>query len=291
MPRPRTPPAAAPARAPLPAQAVLEAVEPALRALITLLLHSGVDYTRLAAELKPWFIEAARAALQQAQQGVTDSAISLRSGVHRKDVRGWRELRLGSQIQREVPLSAQVFARWSADADFRDRRRRPRALARTGPHPSFESLVKAVTQDVHPFTVLQELIRLHLVNVEIHKDVEVVVPNAAGFVPPPGSSEALALLGANLADHTLAAVHNVLGDGAHLEQSVFASGLSAESSRALGLLGRKLWHQMRGEFIAEATRLYAQDRGQPGATQRLRLGSYFWSQATDDGDTPLEHSP
>jgi hypothetical protein len=176
-----------------------------------------------------------------------------------------------------VAISSQVFARWTSDPVYSNRKRQPRALARLGPSPSFETLVRSVTQDVHPFTVLQELIRLGLVSVQIRKGEEVVVASGAGFVPLPGSREALELLGANLADHAAAAVSNVLGKPPHLEQSVFASGVTARSAEELGALARKLWSQARTELISEATRLYETDKTQANATQRIRFGSYFWS--------------
>jgi hypothetical protein len=260
------------------ADTVLEAVDAVLQPLIQLMLHSGVDYPRFAAALKPWFIEQAKAELLRSGQAVTDSSISLRSGIHRKDVRGWRENRLANKSRRDVAISAQVYARWTSDPAYRDRKRQPRALGRTGDSPSFESLVRSVTQDVHPFTVLQELIRLGLASVEVRKGQETVVANGAGFVPAPGSREALELLGANLGDHALAAVCNVLGEPPRLEQSVFAAGITPQSADALGALARRLWSHARSELIAEATRLYAADHDKPEATARMRFGSYFWSE-------------
>jgi hypothetical protein len=275
------------------ADSVLEAVDPVLQPLIQLMLHSGVDYPRFAAALKPWFIEQAKAELLRSGQGVTDSSISLRSGIHRKDVRSWRENRLADKTRRDVGISAQVYARWTSDPAYRDRKRQPRALNRTGDSPSFESLVRSVTQDVHPFTVLQELIRLGLAGVEIRKGQEIVVANGAGFVPAPGSREALELLGANLADHALAAVCNVLGEPPRLEQSVFAAGITAQSAEELGALARRLWSHARSELIAQATRLYEADKDKPDATARMRFGSYFWSEdwqqpAPDEAPVPQE---
>lgn len=279
---------------PMAAEAVLEAVDAVLQPLIQVMLNSGVDYPRFAAALKPWFIEQAKAELQRSGQAVTDSSISLRSGVHRKDVRGWRENRLANKTLRDVAISAQVYARWTSDPLYRDRKRQPRPLKRTGESPSFETLVRSVTQDLHAFTVLQELIRLGLASVEIRKGQETVVANAAGFVPPPGSREALELLGANLGDHALAAVNNVMGEPPRLEQSVFAGGITQHSADALGAMARRLWSHARSELVAEALRLYEADQHKPDATARMRFGSYFWSEdpphssgdvAADPGET------
>jgi len=273
---------------PLDSQAVLQALATVMRPVIQLLLNSGVDYTRFAAELKSVFVEEAVAEIAQAGQASTDSAISLLSGVHRKDVRNWRLTGQLAPAGKAIAVSAQVFAQWAARPPYATRRGKPRTLARTGPEPSFETLVRTVTHDIHPFTVLQELIRLGMASVQVQRDRELVVPAQADFVAPAGSREALELLGANLADHALAAVSNVLGGAPHLEQSVFAAGITAESAEQLNQLARTLWSRTRAEIIEEATRLYEADKDRAGAATRVRFGSYFWSapwtppQSTDD---------
>lgn len=261
-----------------PADEVLRALGAVLAPQVRLLLASGLDYTRVAAELKLLFIEQARLELLRGGQADTNSAISLRSGVHRKDVREWRENRLGARIAQGVSLSSQVFARWVQDPLYRDRRKRPKPLPRVGDAPSFDTLARSVTQDVHPYTVLTELIRLGLARIEARKGEEFVVPNRDGFVPPAGSRELLELFAGNLSDHASTAVANLLGGAPRLEQSVFAEGITRESAQHLGELARRLWSQARSEMIAEASRRYAADRHRDDATYRARFGAYYWEQ-------------
>jgi hypothetical protein len=285
---------AGPAAPSLPPDDVVQAVAAVLRPAIRMLLRSGIDYPRLAAELKWLFIDEAVAEIARAGNATTDSAISLLSGVHRKEVRNWRVSGRPTAAARPVALSARVFARWISEADYLDAEGRPRALPRTGPVPSFEALVRAVTQDVHPFTVLQELIRLGIASVEIQDGGEIVVAGSE-YVPPAGSREALDLLAANLADHATAAVSNVLGGPPTLEQSVFAAGITEASAAQLQQLARTLWVRMRNEMIEEASRLYQADQDLPQARTRVRLGSYFWSgpwePPPDAQDSPQEEEP
>ena len=265
------------AAAPHPPDEVLQAALAVLGPAVRLLLHSGVDYPHLAAALKGVFIEQAVAALEQSGRDGTDSAISVLSGVHRKDVRAWRLTGQPAGTAKPVAASARVFAHWIANPAYADAQGVPRELPRTGAAPSFESLVRAVTQDVHPFTVLQELIRLGIANVEVRDDQEWVQPARRDFVPPTGSRDALELFAANLADHAAAAVSNVLGGEPALEQSVFAAGLTPDSAARLHALARTQWAQARGRMIEEATRLHEADRGSPGPRMRVRFGSYFWA--------------
>lgn len=262
----------------LQAEDVLSAVREVLVPLVRLLLASGVDATRLAAELKPIFMEQARLELLRTGRKDTDSAISLLSGVHRKDVRKWRETGLDDKIAKEVSLSSQVYARWVQDARYRDRRRRPKPLPRAGQESSFESLARSVTLDVHPYTILAELLRLGLVHIEVRRGQEFVVPNPDGFVPPKGSKELLELFGGNVADHASSAVANLLGMSPRLEQSVFADGLSEESVGVLSDLARRLWAQARNEMIDQATRCSENDQGKKTANRRMRFGAYYWEE-------------
>lgn len=263
---------------------VLRAIDVILAPLIRLLLASGADYPRIAAELKPLFVEQARLELIRAGQKDTDSALSLLSGVHRKDVRAWRQGRLTGRTARGVSISSQVFARWVQDPLYRDRRKRPRPLPRLGSAPSFEALSRSITQDVHPYTVLSELMRLGLVQVQDVQGHETIVPLREGFVPAVGSPEMMELFGGNLSDHAAAAVANLLVQAPRLEQSVFAVGITAESAQHLGGLARKLWAQAKSEMIAEATRRYEADQTREDATSRMRFGAYYWSD-----DSASEH--
>ena len=144
------------------------------------LLRSGVPYGAFADLLKAVFVDAARHELEQGSSKVTHSALSVLSGVHRKDVRALAEADpVAAAPQRSISLASQVFARWLSDARYRDRAGRPRALDRSGARISFESLARSLSNDVHPRTVLEELIRLGLVTLEGDK----VVPSVQAFVP------------------------------------------------------------------------------------------------------------
>ena len=266
----------APARSLPPAADVMQALVRAWAPVLRLLLACGVDYPRLSAALKPLFIEQAQLELLRSGQKETDSALTLLSGVHRKDVRAWRLNGLGEPRGRELSPSAKVFARWLQEPGYSDGER-PLGIPRFGPAPSFEALARLVISDVHPFSVLTELIRLDLVRLEPREELEYVVPQQDGFIPKTGSQDALDLFAANLADHLQAAVSNLLEGPSFLEQSVFAEGITRASAEELGALARQLWARHRQELIAAATRLYETDRGRPDADQRMRLGAYFWS--------------
>lgn len=241
------------------------------------LLRSGVSYGRFAELLKPVFVDVARAELERAGTHVTFSALSVLSGVHRKDVRA---IETGAAERdgagRGVPLASQVYTRWLTQRRYRARDGSPKALPRSGPGVSFESLARELSQDVHPRTVLDELLRLGLVQL----DGERVVPTSAAFTPSRRLEELTALFAANAADHVAAAVHNLTeGAPAMLEQSVFADGLGADSVARLHELARSAWREAFEAMVAEATRHVDADATlDPDQQQRMRFGVYFFSE-------------
>lgn len=254
-------------------EALLSAMTPIFRPLLALLVRQGVDYTVFAAILKRLFIQVAEDDLSRRGQKVTDSALSLLSGVHRKDIREWRLNGLESARHAAVPISTQVFTKWISDPAYAGA---GHGLKRLGSEPSFETLVRSVSSDVHPFTVLNELIRLRMAHLEEYDQQEFVVLDTEAFVPPPGSQALLDLFRDNVADHVMVAAANLSGQPARLEQSVFAGGISRESAEALEVLSRSLWAQAQQQMIEAAREMYEADKsGQHH--YRIRFGSYFFS--------------
>lgn len=263
------------------ADLLLEQSQPLLMPWVELLVRQGVTYPQLAASLKQVFFEAARAELQRTGQRQTDSAISVLSGLHRKDVRA-----LGSAAPRAiappVPLSTQIVTRWLTDPRYRNRRNKPRDLPRHGPAGSFEALAASLSKDVHPRTALEELVRLGVVTLQ----GEMVCLNGAAFVPKQGYAQMLGLLAGNVADHIAAGAHNLdaeEGGRRFLEQSVFAASLTPESAEHLGEVAREIWSVAFERMVAEANARVDQDRQQPDATHRARFGVFFYADTDPKG--------
>ena len=241
--------------------------------LVRWLLRHGVHYGAFADALKSIFVAVARQELADGQSKVTDSSISVLSGVHRKDVRALGARKSAPAAPRSVPLVSQVFTRWLTDARYCSAPGQPAALVRVGPGASFETLAREVSTDVHPRTVLDELIRLGLVEL----DDDRVVPRAQAFVPAKGLEDLAALFSANAADHIAAAVHNLTETGPKLlEHSVFADGLTPESAQYLADEARALWAKAFDAMVAQAQARVDADSAADGTT-RIRFGVYFYA--------------
>jgi Family of unknown function (DUF6502) len=256
-----------------------------LRPLARLLLRNGVGYPAFAAAMKKVFLEAAGDELRDSGKKTTDSALSLLSGVHRRDVRNLGRLaepESGDDVpDSPMSMASQVVARWLGDVDCLDEEGQPRPLARSGAAISYDGLVSGISSDVRPRAVLDELVRLGIAE-ESGSEVRLLAP---GFVPRQGFAEMAKLLQDNLHDHVAAASLNLDGTHNYLEQSVFVDQLSAESTEKLHATAAKAWRQAFKTVLREAQTRYDHDQENTPKAQRIhraRFGSYFYAADKDD---------
>jgi hypothetical protein len=121
------------------------------------------------------------------------------------------------------------------------------------------------------------------------------------FTPDPGHQGAMAVAAANAADHLAAAVHNLTTTQGprFLEQSVFATGLTEESTAQLARLARELWRPALQSMVEAAGARVQADRQADAAPMRMRFGIYYYDEDRQAGgrqehnqeDRPVETAP
>ena len=268
---------------------VLATVVALIRPLVRLLLRHGVAFPAFVAALKPVFLAAARDELAARAMARTDSALSLLSGVHRRDVRTL--LRGPGAAAAAVPdtprpvlgLAGEVVARWLGDPRYLGADEQPRALSRGGSDAGFDALVQAISSDVRPRAVLDELLRLGVV--ELDQAGTQVRLRAAGFAPRQGFEEMAWLMRANLHDHLAGACANLDEDRNFLEQSIHVDEITEESARRLHRVASQAWRQAFRTVMREAQARFDDDAAHADPalrTQRARFGAYFYNTRQDD---------
>lgn len=198
-------------------------LDPLFAALADLVVMRGMPFPELTECLKGHCVAAAAA---RAEGKVTDSRLSIMTGLQRRDVARLRAFE--AKAPRATPL-ARLVSLWRTDPVYAPDGV-PMSLPRTGEAPSFDALARTVRQDVHPRTMLDALISAGTV----HAEGESVMLKQTAYLPMRGSPDQLAYLAVNVGDHLRAATANV--DGASppfFERAVSASGLSAEEAGAL----------------------------------------------------------
>lgn len=258
---------------------LLDAVGALLRPLARLAVARGVTYPVLEQALKTALVEAAREAHADLPAQRSVSRISTTLGMNRREVTRWVHEGPAAAAPRATPAQ-DLFARWRSDPSLRGPQGQPLGLPRTGPAPSFESLARSVTLNVHPRSLLDELCRLGLTHFDAETDT--VELRAEAFVPRGDAAAMLGFVADNVGDHLSAAVENVLGDGRqHFEQAVFADELSDQSLGAFRAWVGPHWQALMRELVPLLESLIEDDR-RAGRRQhhRLRLGLYSYTQQT-----------
>lgn len=236
------------------------------------LIRSGVGYTEFTAALKPIFYSQALDELQRIEQKPTISAISLLSGLHRKDVSAFKETENegkslhDASISEPVSVPSRVIGLWLAEGWNET------LIFHSETENSFEGLVKRVSTERHPRSVLNELIRLGIVK---EKDERVYLQKGQ-FIPDASLQEARKILSRNVQAHLASGLHNLFSNDqkTYLEQAIYADELTNESIDILHRFSLDLWQEYSLQLLKLAAERCALDAGQLSATKVFKLGVY-----------------
>lgn len=191
----------------------------------------------------------------------TDSLISLRTGVHRKDVKRLRSAISEGRVENSpIRGLAMVLTTWNNAAPFVDAQGQRRILPRKGSAetPGFDDLVRASKVDLAPATVLQELNAQSLVTTHPDGGIELL---SSSFVAQSGEA-ALRAFEATVTDHVRVAANNVLsppGAPRQMDQALRYSHLSAASVQTLEAEARRLAKDYLEHMNSLAHRLQSED--------------------------------
>jgi hypothetical protein len=148
-------------------------------------------------------------------------------------------------------------------------------------------LVEAVTSDVRPRAVLDDLLGHGVVLMDSNDRVQL---NTAAFIPRPGGEEQLFYFARNLHDHVAAAVANISASGAppFLDRSVHYDRLSPEQAKQLEAYARTAAMQVLLDVNRRALEMTEDTPDVVVLTaRRVNLGIYVF----DDEDPAAEGAP
>jgi Family of unknown function (DUF6502) len=277
--------------------ALLAAVQAVLTPLAQLALAQGLPFGTLEELLKQAFVDEADRAHADLLPHRRVSRVSTATGIHRREVtrliQELREGRLGQpREKRSVPN--EVAMQWQTAARFRDRQGLPLDLPRNATadgRPSFEELAHSVTRDVHPRSLLDELVRRNMARV----DGDLVRLQCDAILPRGDSARLMRVLGNNVGAHLAAAVENVQAEQPpHLERAVYAHGLSDASLQELRTLVSVQWQALSHALVPALTAMVQRDGNTAGPTHRVRLGLYHYAEpeaAHPGAQAPVHDTP
>jgi hypothetical protein len=256
---------------------LLHACHPVMAPLARLAVARGMQYAQFDELMRAAFVQAAREAHPDVPSHRAVSRVSAATGINRREVTRLLKAESPEAPPRRAPAT-EIFARWITDPTLRHQGAPLKSLPRQGAAPSFESLAQSVTKDVHPRSLLEELCRLGLARVDDETDSVVLLRET--YVPSGDDKRLFGFLGANVGDHLSAAVSNVLGASPrHLEQALFADGLSSESLERLRPIVSEQWQSLVRAIVPVVRQFIEEDEAAARTQdQRLRIGMYSYAE-------------
>ncbi len=205
---------------------------------------------------------------------ISDSRISLRTGLHRKDVKRLRQGEAAPSARKSVNGAAMAISHWANAPEYLDGDGAPRVLVRHGDR-QFDELVKQAKIDLPAATVLDALIEQGAV--ETTADGYRLLTHS--YVPSAGSDQMIAAYEATLEPHLDVATENLLapeGQPRKFDRIVRYSHLSDRAVAELEALATKLAQSALETVNAQARALQAQSRDadQDSQTGRFAFGAY-----------------
>lgn len=259
-----------------------QAFKSLFKRLARLAIEAGLTAPMAHRLLKEAMVETAEDDYSLDGKRLTDSRISVLTGVHRKDIRTFRSEtpQMADSGSQKVSVLSTVVGRWLGSPDLNDGSGKPIALPRSAEAgPSFDGLVESVTSDVRPRTLLDELVRSGAAAVDQKTDMVTLTQHA--LISAASLEDGLYFLDRNVGDHIAAVAHNVVADASPLlERAVFYNNLHPDDVDRLQAISREKGIALLEEINREALELQTRREQSGDGDERFRLGVYFYREQT-----------
>ncbi|SDQ24558.1 DUF6502 family protein [Pseudovibrio sp. Tun.PSC04-5.I4] len=217
-----------------------------------------------------------QATLDESGPKTSDSRVSLKTGLHRKDVKRLRSETEPSTARKSVNAAALAISYWATAPEFQSENGVPRDLTRhsTQSTPGFDDLIRLTRADMAPGTVLEALVEQGVVK-ELQDGQYRLLMHA--LLPAPGSAEQVAAYQATLSTHMAAATHNLIatqGTSLNFDRILRYSHLSEESVEELNRLTQEKAQMLLEDVNAQAREMQMNDAEKKAATGRFAFGAY-----------------
>ena len=206
-----------------------------MRPLVRMLINLGVDFKDFSEIAKRIYLKESVGVLKEDCKEVTSSALSMVSGIHRKDTSSFLKNPNVESSSTTIGASAAmgVVSEWITNPDYLNNCKKPSSLiysARGIGEKSFTTLSSRVIKDIRPKTVLEELLRLDLVQFQD----EIVSLKEEAFIPKTDFNEKLNFFSKNISEHVQAAATNVQSEQPpYFERSAVHDGLNEEDIKQI----------------------------------------------------------
>lgn len=243
-----------------------QALQHILNPLARLMMSQGVSYGQACEMLK---IAMVKEATTLDGMDISDSRVSVKTGIHRKEVKRIKAESGSTRLHAEGSIYSQVLAKWLALGEPPPVLNRIKGL---DGQTTFESLVLSISNDVRPRAVLEELLES---GVAMETDNETYTLQIDKLIIGQSQASKTRYLGMNIHDHLSVAVNNILEtQNPQLERCVFFQGLSDQATKALHDLAEA--QAMQALLAVNSAGQQMIEDKQNHGDQRVNFGMYFY---------------
>jgi hypothetical protein len=256
-------------------QALMMVLDQLLQPMAQLCLAKGVSIQAIEEVLRRAYVRAAQQGCAGLKPSRSASRISTMTGLTRREVARLQSEE-GASVAQPRSVATDVLTHWASHPEYVNKKGLPICIPRTGRAPSFEALAAGVTKDVHPKSILADMVRLGLVSHNEKNDMVELLD--AIYVPRADWAQMVGFIGANVGGHLQASVENVLdGGNKHFEQALLADELSKESLEDAKVLITEQWRELLTQLGPQLQALMDQDKVHGRQqNQQLRIGLYSY---------------
>lgn len=218
--------------------ALSSAVYKILKPLVRILLRNGVPFAAFVDIAKRAYVDIATKEFSVAGKRQTNSRIAIITGLTRKEIT--RLVRMnGRDDERDMVTrynrAARVVYGWVHDEKYNQADGEARLLEFDGDGPSFCQLVKEYSGDVPPRAILDELLRVGVVQ---YADDERIKLLQRAYIPASSAAEKLVLLGRDVSGliNTMDKNIHAVGHKPLFQRKIFYDNLPEEAVHGIQML-------------------------------------------------------
>jgi len=249
-----------------------------------MLLRNDVAFSDLAEWVKRLYVDVAEKEFAVEGRKQTVARIAVLTGLNRKEVKRLLEEPLVQPLyQTKHNRAKRVISGWMNDADFLDSRERAKHLDINDKEIGFSALVKRYSGDIPPRAILDELLRVGVVERLRNQKLKL----NKGYVPQSSNEDMLKILAESGADLLESMDHNLSRptEPSRLQLQVAYDNLPLESVQSFRSMSRTQAHELiqnLDQFLAARDRdANPSSKGQ--GRYRAGLGVYYFEQDLDEG--------
>jgi hypothetical protein len=256
-----------------------------LSPLIRILLRNGVPFKAFA-DLARWaYVDVAFREFRIKGRKQSTSRVSILTGLSRKEV---SRLRSTEALSNEVNVdrynrAARVIGGWITDRRFTDKSGQPVSLPFEKGEVSFSDLVKDYSGDVPSRAVLDEFLRLGLVEVEKKDRIRLL---SRAYVPRGDEPQMLTILGTDVSHLIKTIDHNIISksDAPFFQRKVSYDNVPAEALPELRQMtakqGQQLLEKLNKSFAKHDRDVNPSIKGK--GRYQVGVGIYYFEESLDE---------